>query len=258
VKTSVVYAYVLAANSSLDRIDCHVPCLLPENKIFFGSCMKKIRKHINNILKDDPEYLNKKNVYLVGISGSKASKQKRVILWAGRIIKKITFEEAYKNYKNLKSVHSYHEPELVTHLKPNYDDYGKLTNYTIRERATHHKNMWRSDFKSKNATDLDLDICFECDCEFFALNQSIDISNDILKVFRASRKHQEQNITDSYHVFGRDKNGSAIGLRGFGIELEGQHAAELIDLIRTNQPGQSANYKSLAKSKAILPTAGRC
>jgi hypothetical protein len=77
------------------------------------------------------------------------------------------------------------------------------------------------------------DCCFLCENLFFANGKGIYIDGRILRCFKAVQP--ERHDINEYAIFGLRSDGSADGLTGRYLEIEGQAAEDLINALVTGR-----------------------
>ncbi|GAH78175.1 unnamed protein product, partial [marine sediment metagenome] len=105
-KKHLLYLYILGQKNGRDIISTPVPYRINEEEIFFGPCKKLIREELRSRFPSrDIVDIERENyeIYLVGINpakGKKEDKTPRNFLFAGKIKKIFTFEQAWNYYYN--------------------------------------------------------------------------------------------------------------------------------------------------------------
>jgi hypothetical protein len=211
---------------------------------------EKFKHLISEDIKDD--------IYFIGLNADytdlETEKKVRKILWAGKMIKAMTFEMAYNSFnKNIKYSKMFNYDNSPVHVEPVGDG------YKLKSKLHAEKIRWVNDlipqryFKNTENAKAELknnvlipkgelsmeeafsrDACFLFENIFFAKDKGIDISDDILDVFKKAQKKNDRSKTiDNYAVFGRNKNNIANGLAGKWLELDDTNTKALIRLIKT-------------------------
>ena len=250
--TPKAFLYVLGASTNPDKVERSVPCPISENEIFFGPCMPDMRKKLAD------EYIwNEKNietnpVYVVGFNGlSRKYGKKRKIVWCGKVINVMTFEDAYKKLKkNSRYGFLFRKNDSPLQFEPIYQK-DKFDGYEHWSEL--HEDEWEKDlarpikkiryvskgnevrirdgFSRKEA--FPRDCCLLLKTIFYATNGGIEIDDDILEVLK---KGIERDGIDKVAVFGTTGKGEIYGSRGKHIEIEGKIARLLIEKIEEKKP----------------------
>ena len=245
-----VFVYVVGKSNNPDAIECMVPYKVNENTIFFGPCKKPLREHLyERYLKnsDDGEAEISDGIYVVGVNAYNPQKIRNIV-WVGKIVKVLTFERAYnvlsskEEFKEMMK-----EKWSPLHLKPLYEN-GTFIGYGLRSKMHEEEDEWILDIiKKKDDPNAKLegkclylkdpskrknvfirDCVFLCKNIFFAEGKGIDIDSDILSIFK---KAQPGKSISKYAIFGLSSNGSANGLRGSYLTIDGELANALIQKI---------------------------
>ncbi|MCC6864964.1 MAG: hypothetical protein IT280_02260 [Ignavibacteria bacterium] len=243
----ITYVYILGASANPDFIECKVPFKINSNEIFFGPCKKRLRqalreKFLNKLTRG--LYIPNEDIFFVGLNSSNTIKTRKIV-WAGRIMKMMTFGKAYNYLKGNKYKKLRLNNMSPLHLKPIYKD-SKLIAYEFLK--TLHIDNWISDIISKLNSKIeyegneiyvkekysafetfDRDICFIFENIFFADYRGINIDTEILNIFKQAQS-DTKNI-DNYAIFGKQKNGAAIGKIGSWLELNDTLTEKIILLI---------------------------
>lgn len=208
-----VYCYILGPSyKNPDKVECCVPTLINHKEIFFGPCKKPLRKkmfdtYLKNYVSQGSCEINE-NECFIGFNASNNDAIRKIV-FAGKIKKLMTFEQAYKEFKDGGMDYSFFNNVCSPiHVKPDYDDLGKFSGYIRRsnlynEWIDSHIYKWHRDFTTKynktiiesneirinqdeiklnNATRQDrikhfnLDCCFLCEKIFFALGEGIEVN----------------------------------------------------------------------------------
>jgi len=263
-----VYCYILGKDyKNPDRVECCVPTLINHKDIFFGPCKKPLREkmfdnYLRNFISRGSCEING-NECFIGFNASDKSNMVRKIVFAGKIKELMTFEQAYKEFKDGgMDPHFFNNRCSPIHVKPDYDDLGNFRGY-IRRSNLHNKKLghgvykWHRDFTRKrnktikesseitinpdeirlnNATQherikhFNLDCCFLCEKIFFALGKGMSINDEILNILKEAQT--ERTDIDNYCIFGRRKDKSIEGKTGNYLEITGKLGDELINIIR--------------------------
>lgn len=254
-----VRVYIMGGNEEPDRITCMVPFSSGKGRIFFGPCMKSIRRDFR---KRDPN--PGEGIYLVGINNATKRKDRnwvdgkrkiRKILWAGRVTGIMTFGEAYSKLKGdpgFKEMVKRDDSPL--HVKPIRKG-RRLAGY--KHRSTYHgdKEKWIKDFMvvqggtvkndqrvmlkgdelrlkaGYDAVDVFVrDCCFMCESIFFAndYGEGLSMSDEIVSILR---KDQNDRSVKRFAPFGI-RNGMLNGRRGNGLTMKSANGMALVDEIK--------------------------
>ncbi len=215
--------------------------------------------------------LEKENyeLYLVGINPAKHKKEEKIprnFLFAGKIRKVFTFENAWNYYnkrrkidnnisKMIDGIHNF----SPIHLEPQYDkNNGGFIGY--KHRTDEHKDNWLKDILSQNEINqltpeetnkiyddnvvllnnqlkFERDCCFELDNIFFSYKNHIcpiqldEIFKDLIIKRLEELNHKDRLNTlggpDIFAPFGYQKNGDRFG-RGFKLVFEGDDVVKFI------------------------------
>ncbi|WP_456473117.1 hypothetical protein [Methanocaldococcus sp.] len=250
-----VFCYILGSSKNPDRVECAIPYKIDEESIFFGPCMKLLRRrlyreYLQNL--DDGECdVSNEELYIVGFNGLN-NERVRKIVWVGKIIKIMTFERAYNLMTDEEHKEKYKEmldhPYSPLHVMPIYEN-NMFVGYKLRSKEHAEKNQWIKDIIDNYENNPDIiiendylklkdpskrkevfiqDACFLCDNIFFAVKSGMEIDDKILNILKKAR---QRNDIDEVCIFGRDKNGNCIALRNY-LEIEGELAKKLIEYIK--------------------------
>lgn len=245
-----VFVYVVDASKNPDAVECVVPYRVNDDMIFFGPCKKRLRENFYKwYLKKSSNGeadVSSENLYVIGVNGSNAEK-KRKIIWAGRVLKILTFERAYHCFSlDRRFEEMMQRQDSPLHLEPIYDSRKTFIGYRLCSTEHEKNDEWILDVaKKKNDPKIEIkneslilrnpskrkeiflrDCCFLCENIFFARGKGIDIEADILNIFKMAQPNKRG--IDNYAIFGLRKNGSANGLTGNYLEISGTMAKEMI------------------------------
>ena len=249
-----VFCYVLGSSTNPDKVECVVPYKIDEECIFFGPCMKSLRRglyegYLQNLDGGECDVSNEE-LYIVGFNGLNA-KRIRKIVWVGKITKIMTFERAYNLMTSEEHKEKYEKmfnhPYSPLHVKPVYEN-NEFIGYKLRSKEHAENNEWVKDIinncknnpnvvienaylklkdPSKRKEIFIQDACFLCENIFFAVKKGIEIDEDILDILK---KVRQRNDIDKECIVGRDANGNCIALR-HPLEIEGDLAKKFIEHI---------------------------
>ena len=271
-KKRLVYLYILGQKNDRDIVSTPVPYRINEEEIFFGPCKKLIREEIRSLF-PSREIINLERenyeIYLVGINPAKDKKEDNIprnFLFAGKIRKIFTFEQAWKYYYNRQDTDG-NIAEMIEgiqnfsslHLEPQYDKNNeKFIGY--KHRTDEHKDKWLEDLLSKNEINqltkeeinkiyrnnevltnnhlkFERDCCFELKNIFFSYKNHIcpiqldDTFIDLIRKRLEEQNHRDRLNTlggpDIFAPFGYQKNGDRFG-RGFNLVFEGDDVVKFI------------------------------
>ena len=264
-----LFLYVVSASPNPDDVECLVPYSISHKEIFFGPCKKRLRKKLRDqYLETSNDVIPNESIFVVGVNGSNPEKCRKII-WAGRIIRLMTFEVAYNELTASKYQQMRRENKSPLHAKPLYDDTGKFKGYEHCSLMHKKDDNWILDFVThKNNRHVQLeskqllltpiesrhqallrDCCFLLDSIFFAQGVGIPITSKILDMLKESQP--ERKDIDEYAIFGRRSDGSADGRTGRWLEVTGENAEELVHLIGDNIPATSrARHTTNRRSKS--------
>ncbi len=250
-----VFAYVVGASHNPNAVECVVPYRVNDDIIFFGPCKRGLRKELyEQYLKNTPNGevdVSSENLYLIGVNGINETERRRKIIWAGKILKILTFERAYhicSSDKQFEEMMQLQNSPL--HLEPIYDDGKTFIGYKLRS-TIHEDDDWISDvIENKNDPNVEIDLknktiilknsskrkdiflrdcCFLCENIFFARGKGIDIDENILNIFR--KVQPNKSGIDIPAIFGRRKDGKVNSLRGWLTIEECAEAKKLIEIV---------------------------
>lgn len=259
---TVLFLYVVASSTNPDWVECVVPYRIDEKLIFFGPCKKRLRERLRNqYLKTSAVLQPEEDIFVIGLNGGN-SQRVRKIVWAGRINRLMTFETAYNTltgpeFQEMRS-HEY----SPLHLKPVYDRAGKFLGYQHISRE--HEESWVLDIVGRNDPSqvevrgnqlllrpgsnrqqiFGRDCCFLCDNLFFAAGTGQAITDEMLALLQQAQPTKQIN---SYALFGYRNDGSAEGLTGSYLAVEGQLARDFIDLVKSRLPQSSSQIRQVLK-----------
>lgn len=257
-----LFLYVVAASRDPDSIKCLVPWEVSSNEIFFGPCKKRLREefHRQYLATGDLHEPKEEDIYLVGVNGANP-KHERKIVWAGRVIKIMTFARANielvgEGYRKLRE-----RKDSPLHVAPLLDGGGELRGY--KHISQFHDGEWALDLvtsmRSKAVEFADdclrlrlswegfpRDACALCENIFFARGRGLAIDAEMLEILRQAQPGVE---IDAYAVFGR-LGGRVNGLRGRWLTIEGALADDLVACIKATQLQQS-----VSPSLRLVPSA---
>ena len=259
-----ILAYILAASGRTDKIECSVPFKLNENKIFFGSCKRPLRKKFYlGYLKNSESGVESpyEDIYILGFNASNKERIRRIV-WFGKIDKFFTYEKAWDVLKSeegfdLMKNHRDKHGNICSplNLKPIHKN-GKMIGYELYGTEHEEKDNWFKDVvpprfapggtkpktideKGKKSIILKepdkrkdiflLDCCFICKDIFFAEGEGIEIDDNIVNLLKEVQP--EKKGVDDYSVFGKGKKNKVIGLHGSWLEIEGENAEKLLKIL---------------------------
>jgi hypothetical protein len=246
-----VFIYILAASKDPEMVKCVVPYRINCDTIFFGCCKKRLRERLFELyLKAVPsgEIDLNDDIYIIGLNASNALNIRKIV-WVGKIKKLYTFEQAFHIFspkEEFKKMLDHRYSPL--NLKPIYQD-KKFIGYALRSEEHKEGGEWINDIANKeNLKDLSIvdyklilcepdkrkdilirDCCFTCENIFFADGKGLEIDDGLLKIFVEAQP--ERNGIDKYAIFGRNKAGKVDGRTGSYLEVDGEIANSLLDLV---------------------------
>ncbi len=259
-----LYCYIVSATNSPDNVECYVPFKVNERLIFFGPCKRALRKELRKefeLSENDEVELIDDEIYVMGLNGSNKETIRKIV-WLGRIIKLLTFEQAYHLYgKNEDFITMVKHPISPLHVKPQYNQNKEFIGYNLISKMHKDSNEWikdiaRPDFKGISYDSesfrlkdgfsreiLERDCCFICENIFFAEGRGFEIDSELLHLFETA---QYRKNVDKYAIFGRDTNDNANGLRGTCLKIDDS------TIITKFVSHISENSKSMPKSQQYL------
>ena len=218
------FVYIVGASKDPDDVNCMVPFRINDQYIFFGPCKKKLREKFKK--EYSHTFIENEDIFIVGLNAAN-HERKRNIVWAGKIIKFMTFREAYNN-SILKKLRNHNDlPKSPLHVEPvNHgyqlgsalhaedDDWiNDLVSKSNKNKINHNKkdNIITTTFNDDEIFDRDL--CFLTSNIFFAKDyvSGIEITNDMVCLFKEVQPEKEG--VDKYAIFGSRKN-KVDGKRG--------------------------------------------
>lgn len=239
------------------------PCMIKLREKYFKECLKNSESGMEDL--SELIYF----IGLSGSKVPNAKKNKvRKIVWVGKLLKALTFEGMYNYIYTLEDKDLKNDFLLMTqqkcsplHIKPIYKDNGRFKGYKLR--SLKHIN-WIKDITSFNNTSdiaieenieieedflkdikvkaliikknadrkkvLNRDCCFLFKNIFFAKGQGIEIDGKVLSILKKVQPLKKDKIT-KYYIFGKNKDGSATGLRGKGLLITSNNAHDFIELL---------------------------
>jgi len=246
---SDLFLYTVASSSNPDRITCSVPCRIDKNEIFFGPCKKRLRELLRNNYLGPKQNTSKpkKSIYLAGINGAN-NKKIRKIVWVGRIKKIMTFEQAYKKLTGRRYEEMRTDKCSPLLLRPVYNN-GVFVGYEHRSKLHANNDNWVFDVVNylsvkniqkkgnrlllKNSVSpfetFTRDCCIILENIFFATTVGIKLDKEAIRIL--SRVQPKQRI-DNYAIFGYRSDGSANGLTGNYLRVEGDFSKKLVNWIK--------------------------
>lgn len=137
-----LFLYVVKASRDPESVKCLVPWEVSSNEIFFGPCKKRLREQFHRqYLAADGLHEPKEDIYLVGVNGANVRRERKIV-WAGRVIKIMTFaransELAGEGYRKLRE-----RKDSPLHVAPLLID-GELRGY--KHVSQFHEGVWAMD-----------------------------------------------------------------------------------------------------------------
>jgi len=259
-----VWIYSVAASTDPDFVRCVVPWRVDGHLIFFGPCKKLMRERLRKrFLSQNIDHRSVTDqLFIVGING--AVKHLRKIIWAGRLTEVMTFAHADTHLTGARFQALRNHPASPLHVSPIFEA-GELRGYRHVSLEHSEDDAWVADLVSRsqnvrlagqsltllngNAWEaFDRDCCMLLQNMFFAQGQGIEFDGPALDVLR--RAQPEKPGIDSYAVFGRNKKGSAIGLRGTFLEISGDVAEQFISWLNSRCGSEAQNAENvIAKTR---------
>ena len=250
-----LFLYILAASNDPDSVECLVPYLVDEEEIFFGPCKRSLRRVFREqYLKTADDLSPEEEVIIVGVNGSNR-RQNRKIVWAGRIVRLMTFEAAYGSLCGPRYQEMREREDSPLHLKPLYDegefqgyehislmhskqdgwirDLTHITNPHVRRKGNQLLMMPGADRHQA----FPRDCCFVLERIFFAQGAGILINEEMVDILK--RVQPEREGISEYAIFGRRVDGSADGRTGRWLEISGSEAEKLLKQIEEGAPSPS-------------------
>ncbi|HEU4384849.1 MAG TPA: hypothetical protein VFR85_15290 [Anaeromyxobacteraceae bacterium] len=244
-----VYLYIMAASTDPDVCERSVPFAIDEQEIFFGPCKKNLRSDLRKrfLSQGARSVIPTERIYLVGLNGGNAQRVRKV-LWAGRVKKLMTFENAYDGLKGERYQFMRERPATPMHLVPiresgsliGYQHVGKLhsadwiLDIAGRRKSSKYEVNGETVRLSRGvsaATAFARDACMLLDNIFTAAGAGIPIDEEIVGLLRDVQHPARADEIDAYAVFGYQQNGDVDGRRGRWLLLKGPEASRLLGII---------------------------
>ncbi|MBL7205712.1 MAG: hypothetical protein ISS63_15510 [Desulfobacteraceae bacterium] len=263
-----IFLYIVAASSDPENVECLVPYLVSEEEIFFGPCKRLLRKEFRErYLKASSDLFLEEEVIIVGLNGSNRHRSRKIV-WAGRVVRLLTFEAAYRSLIGSKYQEVRERKDSPFHLKPLYDDGGEFQGYEHCSLMHDKRDGWVRDLThstnprvQRKGNQLLLraggdrhqafprDCCLVLEKIFFAQGSGIPISEEIVGVL--TRVQPGRKGISDYAIFGRRVNGSADGRTGRWLDISGSKAERVLRVIekgasssRGKKSSKEIRYKS--------------
>jgi hypothetical protein len=244
-----IYLYIVGASADPDYVRCPVPWQVDAQLIFFGPCKKHIREEIRHAYLSQSETSVEltEPIYLVGVNASNG-RHIRKIVWAGRLLRVMTFAEAYDRMSADSRFQKLRDYKLSPlHLKPMYVG-EELRGYEHISREHEEGDAWMMDLltspRSPQVTQdgprlllrsgvspwdgFPRDACFLLDNEFFAKGDGLPIDRELVSIL--GRAQPGVLNIDSYAIFGRRHDGSIEGRTGRHLTIDDDGIAD--DLLK--------------------------
>jgi hypothetical protein len=268
-----VYVYVVAASSDPDRVACTVPWRVDDELIFFGPCKKRIREALRaRYLRADRDQADvTDSVYLVGVNGGNAARTRKIV-WAGRLRRVFTFARAHEELVDPRFRAMREHDFSPLHLLPIRAG-GRLVGYEHRGREHAEHDNWVLDLVTHRRSSavrqaskrlllqpsytpwdaFPRDVCLLLDNVFFVTGKGLAPDSALLDILR--RRQPGKEITP-YALFGLQPDGSADGMRGSYLQLEGDLADQLLGWIqrRIGAGPRSAPVRRASSAQPSPPT----
>jgi len=204
-----VYVVASVTNRYTQKLFCNVPTDFG-GRLYFGPCKRPMRPRM------------RVGDYVFGISPS--NPKPRRIVFETRIVERISFEEAYGRFPQLRG------PAGPIHVQP--VDRG---NCSFPENKYEHisRSMHSGDWKNDLATP-DLDAFFVCAEKKMWLGRfGPAIDDEILAFLRGCSVHNKTGMLREFNIDASLSNPIAYGRLYTGLHLETNKPKKLIDLINT-------------------------
>lgn len=244
-----LWIYILGASEDPDHVRCVVPWQVDKDLIFFGPCMKRIRKRLREEFLA-PSYSCSDvtdDLYMVGVNACNPEEVRKVV-WAGKISQVMTFWEAHTHLNGDRFRKLRDHASTPLHVRPLFEN-GQLLGYK-HVGQEHLKNQrWVSDLASTTYmvrvegqrlvleegisawNGFDLDCCMLLENLFFAKGRGIDFDDESLAILREEQPERSNEI-DRYAIFGRTDEDKVNPRRGYGLPIRGNAADRFVDWIR--------------------------
>ena len=264
-----LFLYVVSASHNPDNVECLVPYPISNEEIFFGPCKKPLRRKLRDQYLETSDDVNPdESIFVVGVNGSNRERCRKII-WAGRIIRLMTFEVAYDKLTASKYQQMRIENKSPLHVRPLYNSAGKFKGYEHCSLMHEKDDNWILDFVTRRNNRyvrlegkqllltsvesryqaLPRDCCFLLDNLFFAQGAGISITSKILDVLKKAQP--ERKDIDEYAIFGCRSDGSADGRTGRWLEITEKNAEELMCLVKASIPATPGmKHTTRQKSKS--------
>ena len=266
-----VWIYTVGANSDPNQVDCKVPWRVDQVLIFFGPCMKRLRKKLRDRFLDKGKKSHEKVTeerYIVGVNGSNREETRKII-WAGKLSEVMTFAEADRLLKGDRFQKLRNHSCSPLHMRPLMES-GKLIGYEHVSELHLGKNAWISDLAS--ASDkceikrenrqlllrqgtpwqtFDLDCCLLLRNIFFARGQGLSFDEEALTILRKAQPKKSR--INGYAIFGLNAKGQVDGRRGNCLEIKDEDdlASQFITWLedRVRQAGDQQRHEKGGRAK---------
>lgn len=237
------FVYIVGASNNPDDICCMVPFRIDDKYIFFGPCKKGLREKFKK--EYSQKFIDNEDIFIIGLNAAN-HERKRNIVWAGKVIKLMTFKEAYNN-SILRKLRNYDDlPKSPLHVKPVSHGYqlvsvlhaeddewiNDLVSKGNKNKIKHNKKENIITGLSNEDKTFDRDLCFLTSNIFFAKDygKGIEITDNMMNLFKEVQPEKEG--VDSYAIFGlREKNRTVDGKTGKWLEMKDNKIYSLIHAI---------------------------
>ena len=259
---STVILYIIKT-ATADTVAMGVPWRVDDREIFFGPCKKKLRTDIRDEFlkgKQSVDVESKRRVLVAGISPSQGKGERRKIVWAGELVRVMSFAEAWRQlqgprYAELRSAkyspihlepvgmgealegyrHCSKEHSEVTESGFSWwDDLGDARSRPRLVQATEDLirlqpgiSWWRG---------FPRDACMLFRNTFWAVGSGLEFDQDAIRILSAVQEDREG--VDAYAPFGR-YGGRVNGLRGTYLRFDGRLADDFIGWLHKSVPGRT-------------------
>ena len=259
---STVILYIIRT-ATADSVAMGVPWRIDDREIFFGPCKKKLRTDMREEFlkgKQSVDVEAKRRVLVAGISPSQGKAEKRKIVWAGELVRVMSFAEAWRQLQGPRYTELRNAKYSPIHLEPAGEG-AALEGYRHRSKehseATELGFSWWDDLgdarsrpRLVQATEDSIqlrpgvswwqgfprDACMLLRNTFWAMGSGIEIDQDAIRILSAVQ-HDREGV-DACAPFGR-YGGRVNGLRGTYLRFDGRLADDFIAWLHKSVPGRT-------------------
>ena len=258
---STVILYIIKT-ATADTVANGVPWRVDDREIFFGPCKKKLRADMRAEFlkgKQSTDVESGRRVLVAGISPSQGQDQRRKIVWAGELLRVMSFAEAWRQLQGPRYAELRAAKYSPLHLEP-IGEGEFLGGY--RHRSKEHSEVTKSGFawwddlgdtRSRSrlvqATEDSIrlkpgiswwkgfprDACMLFRNTFWAGGFGMELDEDAIRILSAAQQHRDG--VNAYAPFGRN-GGRVNGLRGTYLRFDGRLAGDFITWVHKSAPAR--------------------